>query len=160
MALEERCDGLADTFEGEVVSEFVGLDADQTEQQNQIAAAFAADPAIDGFMGTGPVIAMSGLNAATDAGKELAGASTSRRRSSRPSVRDDRLHDRPAAVPAGLPADPAALLVRHEPERGRRRSPDPHRSGLRRPVERRPGRGARDGGHPLTTTANHTAVTQ
>jgi simple sugar transport system substrate-binding protein len=73
VALEERCDGLADTFSGEVVSEFVGLDADQTEQQNTIAAAFAADPAIDGFMGTGPVIAMSGLNAATDAGKELAG---------------------------------------------------------------------------------------
>ncbi len=73
VALEERCDGLADTFSGEVVSEFVGLDADQTEQQNTIAAAFQADPAIDGFMGTGPVIAMSGLNAATDAGKELKG---------------------------------------------------------------------------------------
>ena len=73
VALEERCDGLADTFSGEVVSQFVGLDADQTEQQNQIAAAFAADPAIDGFMGTGPVIAMSGLNASTDAGKALKG---------------------------------------------------------------------------------------
>jgi simple sugar transport system substrate-binding protein len=73
VALEERCDGLADTFEGEVVSEFVGLDADQTEQQNAIAAAFQADPAIDGFMGTGPVIAMSGLNAANDAGREMKG---------------------------------------------------------------------------------------
>jgi simple sugar transport system substrate-binding protein len=73
VALEERCDGLADTFEGEVISEFVGLDADQTEQQNAIAAALQADPDIDGFMGTGPVIAMSGLNAANDAGRELAG---------------------------------------------------------------------------------------
>jgi simple sugar transport system substrate-binding protein len=73
VALEERCDGLADTFEGEVISEFVGLDADQTEQQNAIAAALQADPDIDGFMGTGPVIAMSGLNAATDAGRDLAG---------------------------------------------------------------------------------------
>lgn len=73
VALEERCDGLADTFEGEVISEFVGLDADQTEQQNSIAAAFQADPAIDGFMGTGPVIAMSGLNAANDLGLSLAG---------------------------------------------------------------------------------------
>jgi simple sugar transport system substrate-binding protein len=73
VALEERCDGLADTFSGEVVSEFVGLDADQTEQQNSIAAALQADPAIDGFMGTGPVIAMSGLNAANDLGKDLAG---------------------------------------------------------------------------------------
>lgn len=71
VALEERCDGLADTFSGEVVSEFVGLDADQTEQQNSIAAALQADPAIDGFMGTGPVIAMSGLGAANDTGREM-----------------------------------------------------------------------------------------
>ncbi len=73
VALEERCNGLADTFEGTVDSEFVGLDADQTGQQNTIAAALQADPSIDGFMGTGPVIAVSGLNAATDAGKELKG---------------------------------------------------------------------------------------
>ncbi len=73
VALEERCNGLADTFKGTVDSEFVGLDADQTGQQNTIAAAFQADPSIDGFMGTGPVIAVSGLNAATDAGKEMKG---------------------------------------------------------------------------------------
>jgi len=73
VALEERCDGLADTFSGEVVSEFVGPDQDQTAQQNAIAAALQADPAIDGFMGTGPVIAVSGLNASKDTGTELAG---------------------------------------------------------------------------------------
>jgi simple sugar transport system substrate-binding protein len=73
VALEVRCNGLADTFSGEVISEFVGLDADQTEQQNSIAAALQADPSIDGFMGTGPVIAMSGLNAANDLGLERAG---------------------------------------------------------------------------------------
>jgi simple sugar transport system substrate-binding protein len=73
VALEERCNGLAETFSGEVVSSFVGLDADQTDQTNQIAAALAADPAIDGFMGTGPVIAMSGLAATADAGREFAG---------------------------------------------------------------------------------------
>jgi simple sugar transport system substrate-binding protein len=73
VALEERCNGLADTFKGTVDSEFIGLDTDQTGQQNTIAAAFQADPSIDGFMGTGPVIAVSGLNAATDAGKELKG---------------------------------------------------------------------------------------
>jgi simple sugar transport system substrate-binding protein len=73
VALEERCNGLADTFKGTVDSQFVGLDADQTGQQNTIAAAFQADPSIDGFMGTGPVIAVSGLNAAKDAGKEMKG---------------------------------------------------------------------------------------
>jgi simple sugar transport system substrate-binding protein len=73
VALEERCNGVAETFEGEVVSQFVGLDADQTEQINSIAAVLSADPDIDAFIGTGPVIAMSGLAAAADAGRELAG---------------------------------------------------------------------------------------
>ena len=71
VALEERCNGVAETFNGEVVSEFVGLDADQTEQTNSIAAVLAADPDIDAFMGAGPVIAMSGLSAAQDSGRDL-----------------------------------------------------------------------------------------
>lgn len=71
VALEERCDGLADTFEGEVISEFAGLDANTTEQENNISAALQADPDIDGFMGTGPVIAMSGLRAAQALGRDL-----------------------------------------------------------------------------------------
>lgn len=73
VALEERCNGVAETFSGEVVSEFVGLDADQTEQTNSISAVLAADPDIDGFIGTGPVIAMSGLSAVNDSGREFAG---------------------------------------------------------------------------------------
>jgi simple sugar transport system substrate-binding protein len=73
VALEERCNGLGETFSGEIVSSFVGLDADQTDQTAQIAAAIAADPDIDGFMGTGPVIAMSGLAAVQQSGREFAG---------------------------------------------------------------------------------------
>jgi simple sugar transport system substrate-binding protein len=69
VALEERCAGLAETFSGEVITEFVGLDADQTSQQNNIKAAMEADPDIDGFVGTGPVIAMSGFNASEDIGR-------------------------------------------------------------------------------------------
>ena len=38
VGLTERCEGLAETFEGEVVSEFMGLDADTAEQQNTINA--------------------------------------------------------------------------------------------------------------------------
>ncbi|MDH3294328.1 MAG: substrate-binding domain-containing protein [Acidimicrobiia bacterium] len=71
VGLEERCNGLKSTFSGEVVDEFVGLDADQTEQINGIKAILEADPDIDGFLGVGPVIAMSGLQAATDLGREL-----------------------------------------------------------------------------------------
>ncbi len=49
----------------------MGLDNDQTAQQAAINAALSADPDIDGFMGTGPVIAMSGLRAAQDLGLDL-----------------------------------------------------------------------------------------
>jgi simple sugar transport system substrate-binding protein len=70
-ALIERCDGLANKFDGEVVSEFMDLDADQTAQEAAINAALAADPDIDGFMGVGPVITMSGLRAAQALGRDL-----------------------------------------------------------------------------------------
>jgi simple sugar transport system substrate-binding protein len=71
VALAERCDGLTDTFSGEVVASFMDLDADQTAQEAAINAALSADPDYDGFMGVGPVIAMSGLRAADALGREL-----------------------------------------------------------------------------------------
>lgn len=71
VALGERCDGLADTFSGEVVASFMDLDADQTAQEAAINAALSADPDFDGFMGVGPVITMSGLRAADSLGREL-----------------------------------------------------------------------------------------
>lgn len=70
-ALVERCDGLADKFDGEVVSEFMDLDADQAAQEAAINAALAADTDIDGFMGVGPVITMSGLRASDALGRGL-----------------------------------------------------------------------------------------
>ena len=71
VALNERCDGLAETFSGKVTSSFMDLDADQTAQEAAINAALAADPSIDGFMGVGPVIAMSGLRASQALGREM-----------------------------------------------------------------------------------------
>lgn len=70
VGLTERCDGLADTFNGEVVAEFMGLDADTAEQQNTINATLAADPDIDAILGVGPVITMSALRAAQDLGRD------------------------------------------------------------------------------------------
>ncbi len=69
VALGERCDGVANTFNGEVVAQFMDLDANQVAQEAAINAALAADADFDAFMGVGPVIAMSGLNAATALGK-------------------------------------------------------------------------------------------
>ena len=71
IALEERCNGLAETFEGEVVSEFVGEDANPTEQENQISALLQADPTIDAFMGTGPNLPLRAIAAAESAGREI-----------------------------------------------------------------------------------------
>lgn len=71
VALGERCDGVADTFNGEVVASFMDLDADQTAQEAAINAALSADPDIDAFQGVGPVITLSGLRAADALGREL-----------------------------------------------------------------------------------------
>jgi len=71
VGLTERCAGLEETFEGEVVTEFMGLDADTTEQQNTINATLAADADIDGVLGVGPVITMSALRAADDLGRDM-----------------------------------------------------------------------------------------
>ena len=71
VGLTERCQGLEETFNGEVVTEFMGLDADTTEQQNTINAALAADTDIDGILGVGPVITMSALRAAQDLGRDV-----------------------------------------------------------------------------------------
>ncbi len=71
VGLTERCAGLEASFKGEVVTQFVGLDADTSAQQNTINAALAADPDIDGILGVGPVVTMSALRAAQDLGREL-----------------------------------------------------------------------------------------
>ncbi len=72
VGLEERCKGAENTFNGKVITQFMGGDADQASQQATINATLAADPSIDAFLGTGPVIAMSGLRAAQDLGRTLA----------------------------------------------------------------------------------------
>ncbi len=69
--LTERCQGLEKSFKGKVVTQFVGLDADTTAQQNTINAALAADPAIDAILGVGPVVTMSALRAAKDLGRKV-----------------------------------------------------------------------------------------
>lgn len=71
VGLTERCEGLAETFAGETIIQFVGLDADQTEQINGIKAVLEADPDIDAVLGVGPVITMSALSAANDLGVDL-----------------------------------------------------------------------------------------
>ena len=71
VGLTERCAGLEDTFSGDVTTGFMDLDADTAAQQAAINAAMAADDSIDGFLGVGPVITLSGVRAASDLGRDV-----------------------------------------------------------------------------------------
>ncbi len=71
VGLEERCEGLEATFNGEVVSQFVGLDSSPEEQINNISAVLQADSEIDGVLGVGPNVAVRAVEAGTQAGREL-----------------------------------------------------------------------------------------
>ncbi len=69
VALDNRCEGLAQTFEGEVVSEFIGLDTTPDEQEATIAAILEGDPDIDGVMGTGPLVPLRAVSACETVGR-------------------------------------------------------------------------------------------
>ncbi|MGQ0849093.1 MAG: sugar ABC transporter substrate-binding protein [Actinomycetota bacterium] len=71
VGLEQRCEGLTETFGGDVVSEFVGGDVDPTAQEAAIGAILAADPDIDAVLGTGPNVAVRAIAAGTAAGRDL-----------------------------------------------------------------------------------------
>ena len=71
VGLEERCDGLADTFNGEVVSEFIGLDANPDEQRATISSRLIADESIDAVLGVGPNVPLRALEAAENAGRSV-----------------------------------------------------------------------------------------
>ena len=71
VGLEERCDGLADTFSGEVVSEFIGLDANPDEQRATISSRLIADESIDAVLGVGPNVPLRALEAAENAGRSI-----------------------------------------------------------------------------------------
>ena len=71
IGLEERCQGLEETFNGEVVTQFVGLDSEPEAQINTIAAALQADADIDGVLGVGPNVAVRAVEAGNQAGRDL-----------------------------------------------------------------------------------------
>lgn len=71
VGLEERCEGLEATFNGEVVTQFVGLDSNPEEQTNTIAATLQADTDIDAVLGVGPNVAVRAVAAGTQAGRDL-----------------------------------------------------------------------------------------
>jgi len=71
VALETRCNAAAETFGGKVIQITTSGDADRVTQQAEIKAAMDADASIDSFLGTGPVIAVDGANAAAELGRVM-----------------------------------------------------------------------------------------
>ena len=68
--LDARCDGMKDTFKGEVVVITTSGDS-SGKQQADLKAALDADPAIDAVFGTGPVVAHDAAAAAKELGRTL-----------------------------------------------------------------------------------------
>ena len=71
VGLDERCNGLEDTFEGEVVTEFIGLDAEPEAQVSGIVAALNANPDVDAVLGTGPNVPIRAQEAGESTGRDL-----------------------------------------------------------------------------------------
>ena len=71
VALETRCNAAAETFGGKVIQITTSGDADRVAQQAEIKAAMDADATIDSFLGTGPIIAVDGANAAAELGRVM-----------------------------------------------------------------------------------------
>ncbi|MBT8208673.1 MAG: substrate-binding domain-containing protein, partial [Acidimicrobiia bacterium] len=70
IGLEERCQGLEETFNGEVVTQFVGPDANPEEQINTILATLQADADINAVFGVGPIVAFRAVDACSQAGRD------------------------------------------------------------------------------------------
>ncbi len=70
VGLEERCQGAAETFNGDVATQFVGLDSSPDEQINTIAAALQADADINAVFGVGPNVAVRAVEACAQAGRD------------------------------------------------------------------------------------------
>ena len=70
VGLEERCQGLAETFNGDVVTQFVGPDTNPEEQINTIAAALQQDGDINAVFGVGPIVAKHAVEGCAQAGRD------------------------------------------------------------------------------------------
>ncbi len=70
VGLEERCQGAGETFNGDVVTQFVGPDTNPEEQINTIAAALQEDADINAVFGVGPIVAKHAVEACSQAGRD------------------------------------------------------------------------------------------
>ncbi len=157
--LEARCRG----YDAELTKAGAKVDKlpsskDATQATEQIKAYLQENTDVDAIFGVGPQPATFALQALDELGKKGQGAGLGLRHDRGPADRDQRrqprLDGRPAAVPAGLRADP--LAPGPHPARLRDRAGRRHAHGpcARRQVERLAGRRGRQGRVPLGVTVD------
>ena len=149
VALEARCAGVK---KGAPATENVNVNGtDIASTTATISAKLQQDPSIDYVVTLGAPIAMAALTSL------YAGQQQGQDRHLRPQRRcgqgdpgrQDRLLDRPAALPTGLRSRGLAVAVPDQPQRHRRRPPGAHRPVLRRQVQHRRHRTVRGKEHTL-----------
>ena len=115
VGLNQRCDGAKQTF-GNVTNLQVDLNNPTDVQTNDQAARCRPTPSIDAVLALNPQVATLAVTAAKDAGSKAAsGIATFDLNAdvvNAIQAGDDPVRGRPAAVPAGLPADRDAQAVR------------------------------------------------
>ena len=132
IGLQQRCDGVKKGFGGPVTNLQVKGTADIATTQTEIKSKLQADKSFDGVIALNPDIAAAAKTA-------IKGASSSAKLATfdlSPAVLKDiaagnvAVRGRPAAVPAGLPADRVPEAVPGQREHRRRRPAGPHGPGF------------------------------
>ena len=151
IGLQQRCDGVKQGFGGDVTNLQVKGTADIATTQTEIKSKLQADKSYDAVIALNPDIAAATAGAIKGASSDakLATFDLNPEVIKRIKAGRHRVRGRPAAVPAGLPADRVPEAVQDERQRRRRRPAGPHRPRLRRQVQRRDRREARQRRHPL-----------
>ena len=139
IGLNQRCEGAKKGFGGDVENVQVAGTADISTTLTELQSKLESDDSIDGVLALNPDIAVAARDAVAGASSEakVATFDLSGDVDEGDPGRRDPVRGRPAAVPAGLPAGRLPHPQQHQPEHGRRRPARPHRSGLRRQVQRR-----------------------
>ena len=149
--LTDRAKGVKKTFKGTTKTLLIpNAKADIPGTQAKIKAYFAANKGTDALLGLDPDVTVPGPagRAERHEGRHV------RRQPGRDhghQGRQDPVRDRPAAVPAGLPAGRLRRAVREQPQHGRRRQARADRPGHHQQGERGEGRRAGREGHALAT---------
>ena len=139
IGLNDRCDGAKKGFGGDVENMQAKGTSDIQTSLTEIQSKLQADSSIDAVLALNPDIAIAARDAVKGANSKATLATFDLSGDVMKGVAGaDPVRDRPAAVPAGLPARADADALQAQPEHDRRRPAGPHRAEPGDQGERRP----------------------